>query len=220
MMIKAIICDVDGTLLDTERIYMKAWKQAGKELGYEVTDEVLMATRAVNKKDAAVIFEKGIGNGFSYEKTWKERVRIAEDMIEKESPILKKGVKELFVIAEEKGLRLAVASSTSREKTVDHLQKNGILDRFEVIIGGDMITRGKPAPDIFLKAAEELKVSPSECAVLEDSAAGIRSAKSAGMYPILIPDVVPANDETRAISYAVIGSLLEAGPVIDRLTEE
>lgn len=216
-MIKAIICDVDGTLLDTERIYMRAWKEAGKRLGYVVTDEVLMATRAMNKKDAAAIFENGIGNGFSYEKTWAIRVEIAEEMIEKESPVLKPGVKELIEFAKESGIPLAVASSTGREKTIDHLEKNGILDAFLVIVGGDMITKGKPAPDIFLKAAELLSVEPEYCVVLEDSISGIKSANAAGMYPVLIPDVVPANDETRALSYAVLDSLLEIKPVIEGL---
>lgn len=219
-MIKAIICDVDGTLLDSERIYMKAWKMAGKELGYDVTDEVLMKTRAMNVKDATVIFETMIGNGFSYEKTRVGRVRIAEELIEKESPILKDGVKEFIELAQKKGLRLAVASSTGKQKTIDHLRRNGILDPFEVIVGGDMITNGKPAPDIFLKAAELLGVESEYCAVLEDSVSGIRAAAAAKMVPIQIPDVVPANDETRSLSYAVVDSLLDIESVLDRLSGE
>ena len=212
-MLKAIICDVDGTLLDTERIYMKAWKMAGKELGYEVPDEVLRKTRAMNAKDASVIFETMIGNGFSYEKTRVGRVRIAEEMIEEESPILKPGVMEMIAFAKENGLPLAVASSTGKEKTLSHLKQNGLDGIFDAIVGGDMITKGKPAPDIFLKAAEYLGIAPENCAVLEDSISGIQAAAAAGMVPIQIPDVVPANDETKKLSYAVIESLLDIEPV-------
>ena len=82
-----------------------------------------------------------------------------------------------------------------------------------------MVTHGKPAPDIFLKAAEELGIAPENCMVLEDSVAGIRAAAAAGMVPVLIPDTVPANDETRALSYAVIGSLEDIGPVIESLLQ-
>ena len=112
-MLKAVIFDVDGTLLDTERIYMQAWKDAAAELGYVMTDELLRKTRAVNAKDAARIFEAEIGNGFSYEKTRPIRVRIAEENIERESPVLKPGVLELLAFLRQKGIRLAVASSTN-----------------------------------------------------------------------------------------------------------
>ena len=74
---KAVIFDVDGTLLDTERIYMQAWKDAAADLGYEIADELLRKTRAINVKEPARIFETEIGNGFSYDKTRVVRVRIA-----------------------------------------------------------------------------------------------------------------------------------------------
>lgn len=127
------------------------------------------------------------------------------------------GVKEMIELAKKKGILLAVASSTAVKVTEQHLKSNGILDAFSAVIGGDMVSHGKPAPDIFLKAAEELHVAPEDCVVLEDSVAGIKSAKAAGMYPILIPNVVPANNETRTLSFAVLDSLLEIEPVIDSL---
>ena len=95
-MLKAVIFDVDGTLLDTERIYMRAWKDAAAEQGYVMPDELLRKTRAVDAKVAARIFEEEIGNGFSYEKTRPIRVRIAEEIIERESPVLKPGVLKLL----------------------------------------------------------------------------------------------------------------------------
>ena len=143
-MIKAVIFDVDGTLLDTERIYMKAWKEAAAEAGFVMPDSVLQKTRAVNTKDAARIFEEEIGNGFSYQAVRPIRVRIAEEIIRRESPILKPGVLELLEFLEEKGIRLAVASSTNQQGTREHLAESRILDRFEVVVGGDRVTNGKP----------------------------------------------------------------------------
>ena len=208
-MIKAVIFDVDGTLLDTERIYMQAWKEAAAELGYEITDELLRKTRAINVKDAARIFEAEIGNGFSYDTVRVVRVRIAEEIIHRESPILKPGVLELLDYLEQTGVRLAVASSTNTQTTKDHLALSGIADRFQVIVGGDMIVKGKPHPDIFLKAAELMGVDPVNCMVVEDSPAGIRAGSAAGMQVVLVPDQAAITQEIIDLSDVVLESLCQ-----------
>lgn len=215
-MLKAVIFDVDGTLLDTERIYMQAWKDAAAEQGYVMPDELLRKTRAVDAKVAARIFETEIGNGFSYAKTRPIRVRIAEEIIKKESPILKPGVLELLDYLEEKGIRLSVASSTNTQTTREHLAASGIADRFEVIVGGDQIVNGKPHPDIFLKAAELLGEAPEHCMVVEDSPAGIRAGAAAGMKVVLVPDQAAINQEILELSDTVLESLLEMPAYLEK----
>lgn len=215
-MLKAVIFDVDGTLLDTERIYMQAWKAAAAEQGYVMPDRVLQMTRAVNTKDAARIFEEEIGNGFSYAKTRPIRVRIAEEIITRESPILKPGVAELLAYLEEKGIRLAVASSTNTQTTREHLAASGIADCFEVIVGGDQIVNGKPHPDIFLRAAELLGEAPENCMVVEDSPAGIRAGAAAGMKVILVPDQAAITQEILELSDTVLESLLEMPAYLEK----
>ena len=214
---KAVIFDVDGTLLDTERIYMQAWKDAAAELGYEITDELLRKTRAINAKEAARIFESEIGNGFSYDKTRVVRVRIAEEIIQRESPILKPGVTELLAFLQEKRIRLSVASSTHLKGTKEHLSESGILEPFEVVVGGDMVTKGKPNPDIFLKAAELLHLAPEECLVVEDSPAGIRAAHAAGMKAVLVPDQAAITQEIIEMSDVVLESLLDMPAYVEKL---
>ena len=213
---KAIIFDVDGTLLDTERIYMQAWREAGAIFGYTVTEEVLMKTRAVQKAIAVKAFQDGCGADFPYEEVRVERMRIGEDLIYGSTPqqLLKDGVLEVLEALKEQEIPMAVASSTAYDQTVEHLKHAGLLEYFSVIVGGDMIERGKPNPDIFLKAAELLGAEPKACVVVEDSPAGIKAAYAAGMKPILIPDVVPANPETTAMSVAVLENISQLLAVV------
>ena len=114
----------------------------------------------------------------------------------------------------------AVATSTATAIATDLLERAGVRHHFTVIVGGDQVERGKPAPDIFLAAATRLGSPPDECLVLEDSGPGIRAAAAAGMRPILVPDRSEPAPEVRQLAYAVVGSLADAQSVIEQLLVE
>lgn len=208
-MAKAVIFDVDGTLLDTERIYMEAWVKAGALFGYTVTNEALMKTRAVAMSVAIPVFQACCGADFPYEEVRKERVRIAEEIIAEAGAdkLIKPGTVEVLNTLQEQGYAMAVASSTDYAKTTDHLGHAGLLDRFPVAIGGDMVKQTKPNPDIFLLAAERLGVEPKDCVVVGDTPADVLAGTAAGMRVILIPDCVPANEQTTSLSWKILESI-------------
>ena len=216
-MLKAVIFDVDGTLLNTERIYMRAWQEAGKKVGYDIPYEVLLKTRAISRNLADRIFKDAMGEDFHYMDLHADRVVIAEKLIAETQDLLMPGVIETLNWLKEQGIAMAVASSTVLEKTVSHLEHAGLLCYFDAVVGGDMVDNGKPAPDIFLKAAQMLGVTAEECAVVEDSPAGIQAAWSARMIPVLIPDCVPENPETKAMSAVVLKSMEQLVPFLAQL---
>lgn len=214
-MIKAIIFDVDGTLLDTERIFVQAWQEAGKAMGYEIPDSVMLRTRAINRTESKKIFAEALGESFSYEKAFELRTVIAEEMIHSKSDLLRPGVLRTLDYLRERHIPIAVASSTNLEKTKAHLAQFGLLSRFHAVVGGDMVQKGKPNPDIFLLAASMLGVPAENCLVVEDTPAGIQAAAAAGMYPVLIPDYVTPNDQTKALCFRILPQMDQLIPILE-----
>ena len=218
-MIKAIIFDVDGTLLDTERIYIKTWKEAGTLFGYEITDDIMLRTRAINRQMAIAVFQEALGKEFDYDLVRKERIRLSEECIHAMTPeeLLLPHVAETLKALADQNLPMAVASSSSYRETVDHLDHVNLLSYFKAVVGGDMVTKGKPNPDIFLKAAELMGVPAADCLVVGDTPADVLAAHGAGMPMILIPDLVAVTEQTRALSSRILPSMEELPQVIASL---
>ncbi len=216
-MVDTVIFDVDGTLLDTERIYMRAWREAGAEFGYTVGQEVLLQTRAVSGEKARARFMEACGPDFPFEQARARRVEISEELIANagaEQLLMPHAVQTLKWLGE-KGYTLAVASSTGREKTVEHLEHAGLAGYFRAIVGGDMVERGKPEPDIFLMAAQLCGAAPERCVVVGDTPADVLAATAAGIPVVLIPDQVPANEQTTALSHRVLSGLEQLIQVLE-----
>ena len=214
-MVKAIIFDVDGTLLNTERIYMHSWKIAGKAAGFDISQDTLLRTRAINRAEAKKIFQDALGTDFDYDAIQKARTVISEEIIAQSDDLLLPGVTEALDALKANGYPMAVASSTGREKTVAHLDHAGLLHYFDAVVGGDMVQRGKPNPDIFLKAAELLGVQPEDCIVVGDTPADVKAAVAANMPPVLIPDCVTPDETIKAMCHRVLDSMCQLISVIE-----
>ena len=213
--VSAVIFDVDGTLINTERIYMEGWRQSAIRQGFRMDEGYLLKTRAMDAVTAKRLFAEYYP-GQSYEKTREYRVEIAEKMIsdcEDPRTLLKPGIPEVLSWLDDHGIKKAFATGSDLSVTVSHLTKTGLIDRFPVRVTIADVKRGKPFPDMFLYTAEKLGADPAECIVCEDSISGIEAAHAAGMIPVFIEDCVPVNDHVRELAYR-IPKTLEELPVI------
>lgn len=204
---RAILLDMDGLLLDTERVSYRAFRESAAALGLEMTlaqYATMIGLRAADIPDAL----RGMfGPGAPVEALHLRADARYAELIEQEPVPLRPGVGELFNFLDTYGWRRAVATSTHTARAAFKLEKAGLLARVERVVGGETVARGKPFPDIYLKAAEPFCLPPADVVVLEDSRAGVRGAAAAGMRVAMVPDLQPPGQRERALAAAVFDGL-------------
>ena len=205
----AVIFDMDGIIFDTERLYIESWKAVGEEFGLENVVEMAYKIIGVNETMSRKVFTEYYQGTKDYDLSRKRLSEVFHSRYDGRIPV-KPGVREILAFLKERKIPIALASSTRIETVQRELKEAGLYQAFDHIIGGDMIKQSKPAPDIFLAAAQKLGAAPENCYVLEDSHNGIRAAAAAGMHPIMVPDLLEPTDEMQKLAETICPSLNEA----------
>lgn len=216
MTVKAVIFDMDGVLFDTEKLCMDSWVAVAGEQGIPDMDSFFPTCIGRNLTDTKALFQEFYGDVYDYEIFRKQASVWFHNYIEQKGLPVKKGVREILDFLRAGGYDIGLASSTSRPSVEGHLERAGIRAYFQSLTTGDMVEHSKPCPDIYLMACESLGVEPAQALAIEDSPNGIRAAHSAGMIPVMVPDLIAPDQEMREKSALICRDLLEVMRFLDR----
>ena len=207
--IHGVLFDMDGVVLNTEKLYARFWAEAAHALGYPMTYEQALGMRSLNSAAGQAKLESYFGPGVSRAEMRKKRVELMDAYVAQFGVEAKPGIHELLDYLKGQGIRTAIATSSPMERAKSYLDSLGLTAKFDCICSGHDVAQGKPAPDIYLKAAASIGVPPENCLAIEDAPAGIESAHRAGCWPVLVPDLDGSDEEMRKTLYAEADSLLD-----------
>ena len=202
MMIKALLLDLDGTLIDSERIPRMAWQKAAEHFGFTADETFLNQLTGMTKQTAQGLVKKVLPENVDVEAFQAYRHQIMAQGIK-----AKKGARELLLKAQREDVECIVVTSSYTVSVGEKLAAAGLADLIEKTVCGDEVMHGKPAPDIYLLAMERYHLNKDECIVIEDSKNGLLSAKQAEIKSILVPDLISPDAEMTACAEVVLNDL-------------
>lgn len=206
-MVSGIIFDMDGVLIDSERQSNEGWLWAAGQLGVDMPMWLIDSFKGAPAELCCKFFDDYYKGVIDYWEAKELRTQHVYKIRETEGIPVKKGVKDIFEYIRNNGLKCAVATSTRRESAEKTLYEIGVWDYLDAVVYGDEVERGKPEPDIFLRAAKAIGVNPSEAVVVEDSINGIKAGYAADMRVVHIPDTIAIDDDIRKLTYMVCADL-------------
>ena len=208
-MIKTVIFDFDGVIVDSEQVVRQGWQYAAQNMHLGDVDELFLQCVGTNHLYSEQVLQQQFGSQFSYEKFRNYSRAFFRQYTSEHGLPVKKGVRELLTYLKEQRYGIGLASSSTLQYILNGLRQAELIDYFQVIVSGENLQRCKPEPDIYLMACEKMGVAPAEAYAIEDSYNGIRAASRAGMQPVMVPDLLPATAEMRQLSALVFADLLE-----------
>lgn len=185
---KAVLFDMDGTLIDTEKYYRIFWPKAMAEFGYHMTEEQVLSMRSLGRPFAPERLKKWFGEDLDYYAIRARRTEMMEECLDREGIQLKPGAMEILQFLKKKKIPTAVVTATAPDRTEKYLNATGIRPYFTKVICATQVKEGKPSPDIYQFACEEMKLEPRRCLAVEDSPNGVLSAYRAGCRVVMVPD--------------------------------
>lgn len=210
---QAVFFDMDGLLLDTEQLAFQAYRQTRDAFKLPPDDELFMSLIGLNQRAGMARLRAGMagyGDAEAFSTRWDEEFA---GSLSEGIPV-KPGVTALLDCLRSAAIPYAIATSTRTEKAMAHLDKAGLADFFALVVGGDQVANGKPAPDIYLRAAGCLGVDPQNCVAFEDSENGVRAAVAAGMVTVQIPDLKHPTPEFLQLGHSVAADLIAGAALV------
>jgi len=205
--IRGILFDMDGLVLDSEKLFTRFWMEACRFYGFPMTMEQALGMRALGGPAGQRQLQSYFGPTANYIQIRAKRIELMDAFTLENGVDPKAGIYELMDYLEANHIAAAITSSSPKSRIRQYLTPLGLYHRFTKICSGHEVPHGKPAPDIYLHGAAQLGLPPEECLALEDAPAGILSAYRAGCLPVMIPDLDQPDKETLPLLYAKADSL-------------
>ncbi len=212
--IRGVLFDMDGLVLDTEKLYSRFWREACACYGFSMSYGQSLQMRGLGGAAGEAALRRICGPEAEYLTLRQKRIELMEAFLEETGPEIKPGIFELLDFLQEHHIPTAITSSSPSERIRRYLTPLGLYHRFDQICSGHEVPNGKPAPDIYLLGASVLGLDPGDCLALEDAPAGILSAYRAGCLPVMIPDQDQPDADTLPLLYAKADSLADVKALI------
>ncbi|WP_328701480.1 HAD family hydrolase [Clostridium vitabionis] len=218
--VDGVVFDMDGVIFDSENLNLCCWHEIAARYGIRDIDTPCRAVIGRNSAEGRRIFKEFYGPDFPYEERRDEVLTMFREKTENGELAVKKGARELLSFLRGMGKKIALASSTDRDRVLWQLDHAGLLGYFDTVIGGDMVKKSKPDPDIYLTACREVGFLPEHAYAVEDSYNGVRSAAASGAHTIMVPDLLPPDSEMAGLAEVIVDDLFEVRDYLRRIFAE